>query len=896
MPIEFARVQFVSRGKGHSVVAAAAYRAGAKILDERIGQVHDYEKKQGVLYNEVLLPKGVNSKLKQPEMLWNLVEETENRKNAQLAREVVLALPSDEVVSDEDRIELCKRFVEKHFIDKGLAAQISIHAPHTNSKNIHAHILITTRRLLGNSFEKKKARDLLPEVRNGRVIKEDKIIKDYWREAQNHYFKEKGLNLEVDPVGLISEIHLGKEAFRGKTAQNEKIITNKKRIEIVKDWLKNDTKQFLKALTQNESVFSENDIYKLVHRYTDSREAFDKAVSKIFDSKSLIHLGEKENSHNVYTTKALFRLETKIEKRANQLKNLKTFKVGQRFSQRVLNKMGLDDWQKKAVSHIVHGPNVSVLVGKAGAGKSYTMKAVHKIYHKCGYEVLGLSFSKKAANNLQDESGIQSRTIHSFLYALNNKKIEVNDKSVVVLDEAGMVDAKLFNKVLRAVKKGKGKLILVGDQKQLQPIGPGAPFRAIAESIGRTELSFIKRQEVLWQRHASMELSQLKTKKAVQRYINKDKLEFTANNGQAFEQIASRYTSEVTEGINSVILAAKNQEVDLINQAVRAKLKNKGTLSKDFLYETHLGEKAFAKGDKILFLKNDYKLGVSNGESATVLSAGPNQLTVKPTNKGENLSLNPERYKHLSHGYAMTIHKSQGSTFDKVHAFVGGWGFNKQTAYVAFTRHKKDLNIYTSQECFDSEHKLLYALNRDGMKDSVLDFPLEFAKRRGLQMESLKKAFKTKAQQKLLVLYQSAKQKAHQIGLFPELKPEAVYEFVQKGAKRREVYLVDDLPLAKAIAKTSDLPTVIYTKDGKVPTGCYLETFRAKSDVKLINLNEGSANWQKEALRATKEMARHVYVKNISKENSANLEALKHELRCAKVLKQQREMKAELTH
>lgn len=179
MPIEFARVQFISRGKGLSVVAAAAYRGAEKIYDERLGVHHDYERKRGVVYNEVLLPEGACQSLKCPNALWNLVEQVENRKNSQLAREIILALPADETVSDEDRVELTRRFVNQHFVSLGLAAQISIHEPHGNSNNIHAHILVTTRRVLGNGFEKKKARDLHPEVRGGRIIKEDRIWKDF---------------------------------------------------------------------------------------------------------------------------------------------------------------------------------------------------------------------------------------------------------------------------------------------------------------------------------------------------------------------------------------------------------------------------------------------------------------------------------------------------------------------------------------------------------------------------------------------------------------------------------------------------------------------------------------------------------------------------------------------
>ena len=103
-------------------------------------------------------------------VLWNAAEAAEKRRDAQVAREVVLALPADATITSEDRIELARSFADEHFVAKGLAVQFDAHAPHegvaeSEHANWHAHLLITTRRLEGGGFAVKKARDLDPEIR-----------------------------------------------------------------------------------------------------------------------------------------------------------------------------------------------------------------------------------------------------------------------------------------------------------------------------------------------------------------------------------------------------------------------------------------------------------------------------------------------------------------------------------------------------------------------------------------------------------------------------------------------------------------------------------------------------------------------------------------------------------
>ena len=134
-------VKIISRSNGHSSVAAAAYRSGEKLEDTRTGEVHDYTRKQKVDHSEILIPENCGVWALDRENLWNTTEHTEKRKDAQLAREINIAIPV-ELNSQQGR-DLVKNYVQENFVNKGMIADISIHGEGTN--NPHAHIMLSTR-------------------------------------------------------------------------------------------------------------------------------------------------------------------------------------------------------------------------------------------------------------------------------------------------------------------------------------------------------------------------------------------------------------------------------------------------------------------------------------------------------------------------------------------------------------------------------------------------------------------------------------------------------------------------------------------------------------------------------------------------------------------------------
>ena len=183
--------KMIGRSGGRSATAAAAYRAGIEITDERTGLQHDYSRRSGVVHTEILTPDGAPEWASDRARLWNAVEHSETRSNSQLAREIQMNLPHE--LDDDARRALIREFVQEQFVSRGMAADLAIHAPDRQSdqRNHHAHVMLTTREFDGEEFHAKKQREW-----NDRTLLEQ--WRERWAEHQNLALERAGLDVRVD--------------------------------------------------------------------------------------------------------------------------------------------------------------------------------------------------------------------------------------------------------------------------------------------------------------------------------------------------------------------------------------------------------------------------------------------------------------------------------------------------------------------------------------------------------------------------------------------------------------------------------------------------------------------------------------------------------------------------
>jgi len=190
MAIYHLRASVISRSAGRSATAAAAYRSGTEIEDRRTGLSFDYAAKGGVEYTEILAPDHAPDWVSDRLELWNRVEESETRKNSQVAREIRVALPSE--LSAEERAELVRGFCQSAFVERGMVADFAIHEPSStgDERNYHAHIMLPTREIDAEGFTTKN-RDW-----NGKDVLED--WRSSWAEASNEALERSGQDERID--------------------------------------------------------------------------------------------------------------------------------------------------------------------------------------------------------------------------------------------------------------------------------------------------------------------------------------------------------------------------------------------------------------------------------------------------------------------------------------------------------------------------------------------------------------------------------------------------------------------------------------------------------------------------------------------------------------------------
>lgn len=193
--------RIIQRSKGESAVAAAAYRAGERLKDEHASRTHNYSRRRGVVSADILLPPGAAAFLKDRETLWNLVERMEGRKDAQLAREITLALPHE--LDAVARQQLLLGFIREVFVSRGMVADVAIHEPvlekGDDPRNHHAHVLLTLRQATPTGLRRVKTREWNSEI----LLEHWRVL---WEQHQNRPLERAGMTARVDHRSLVRQM------------------------------------------------------------------------------------------------------------------------------------------------------------------------------------------------------------------------------------------------------------------------------------------------------------------------------------------------------------------------------------------------------------------------------------------------------------------------------------------------------------------------------------------------------------------------------------------------------------------------------------------------------------------------------------------------------------------
>jgi conjugative relaxase-like TrwC/TraI family protein len=339
---------------------------------------------------------------------------------------------------------------------------------------------------------------------------------------------------------------------------------------------------------------------------------------------------------------------------------------------------------------VTSGHGTEAVVGKAGSGKTLALAAAHSAWEAHGSRVIGTALSARAARGLHDGAGMASDTLARLLKGLTNGTVELSTHDVVVLDEAGMVGTRDLAALIDATGRAGAKAVLVGDPRQLPEIAAGGAFAAIVGRIGSIELTENRRQNQAWERSALDALRVGRAGLALASYDDAGRIHLAPTMAQAREQLVESWLHSHLAAEDAVMMALTRGEVGALNDAARAALHLRKRLGPDVL---EVGETGFAVGDKVVCLRNDRRIGVVNGTVGTVQGVWHGGLAITTAEGPRHL---PPRYlddDHLSHAYALTVHKAQGLTVER--AFVlATESLTQEAGYVAMSRARSGTELF----------------------------------------------------------------------------------------------------------------------------------------------------------------------------------------------------------
>jgi len=720
MAIQFARIRIITRSSGGNVVRSAAYNARSHAQSDLTGEKFYFSDRDGSEHHEVMLPPGAPSEMKDFRNLWNQAQAAEKRINSQEAKELLLALPSNPEVSAQHRLEMARAFVATNFVDHGLGVQLDIHAPHTGDDNYHAHILLTTRRVDAMGMGE-KARDLNGLFAKGYMM-EGERWGELWRDYQNDYFLKNGIDVRVDETSLVPGEHIGPERMRVE-ADVVALQRNQQRAKLSREMMQ-DPERVLNHLTRQRSSFTVQELNRYIDQYDFDERVATNLFEAVIRSDQILYtvdangeIGDRFTTVTVRTeeSEAMKLSHALVSERDDMIKPQQITEIAQDFK--------LSGEQANALHAGLSGERLTLIRGRAGTGKSYTLNALRVGLGKSGHHVIGLAPTNMVAGALRRDGFVHSSTVHSFLFREKQGLISMEPGTRLVVDEAAMLDSGTMKELLEAAHRHRAGVVLVGDDGQLSAIERGGLFSDIAKLAKAVEIKEVRRQTEEWSKQATQDLARGDMKAAIKAYDDRGFIVRSDTDQAAKQALIEKWKTDfdLNTDADRFIFAYRNKDVDQFNMAIREYLQKRGIVDgKNHTFSTKHGRFDFARGDRVVMTGTDKRAGLINGQSWRILDVEGQSIILELD--GKEHILDTSTFIDFRHNYAGTIYKGQGRTVD--HAYIyhtSHWG--QTNAYVALSRHRSSAHMFVAGDYNDLD-KLAQSLKRNDRKETSLALEL----------------------------------------------------------------------------------------------------------------------------------------------------------------------------
>jgi conjugative relaxase-like TrwC/TraI family protein len=391
--------------------------------------------------------------------------------------------------------------------------------------------------------------------------------------------------------------------------------------------------------------------------------------------------------------------------------------------------------QYLAVRHLcTESGGHAVLAGVAGAGKTTVAKLYRRAFEANGQHLIGVSSSTRAAQKLHADSGMTTMSLAMLLTRLDHGRITLDAKTVVVLDEAGMVHTEALRRLMRQVDHVGAKLILQGDMKQLQPIGAGNGMALVAESVGQATLTEVRRQRhdedravarlfydtdregriVLTNDQAPRSRQAVQAKsQAIWRALEaRHQIDAYDTQDQAMDALVHDWFDSDYTVDHRLVLIHTHDDGQAITERLRAGLRERGLIEEEqYQVVGRQGDKRLslqiARGDRLRITENEVTLGLTHGDLGEVVAIHPKvsgghhlhvRILAKDGREPFLVNLDTAAFPHFNHGYVDTIHQSQGQGKPAVFHYVNPRMTDNAAMLVAFTRMTHQYRLYGAEE------------------------------------------------------------------------------------------------------------------------------------------------------------------------------------------------------
>lgn len=466
---------------------------------------------------------------------------------------------------------------------------------------------------------------------------------------------------------------------------------------------KRDAGAVLALMTEQRSTFTARDLERVLGKQIKGQLARAEFAEAILTHPDAVRLSDQAGGQTTrFSTRQVLDAEAHVLRAAEGLARSDRHLVGDQLRASVLSRAGFDGMsreQVRAVRHATGAEGLALIDGQAGTGKSFTVAAIRQVYEAQRCTVIGLAPTNAVAQDMQENGFAHARTVHSELFSLNNGRTQWDTRTVIMVDEAAMIDTRNMAMLAAHAYAAGAKLILVGDDRQLSSIERGGMFGVLKDRYGAAELAVVRRQHKHDDRRAAELMAEGNFHTALEIYDAKRAIKWTRTQPEARAALVAQWArdSAADPAKSRFVFAYTNDDVDRLNHAIRALRKERGELAGEGRnFTTRHGRAEFVTGDRIQFTGTDKPRGLLNGQAGTVQTIEGDKITVALDGRRQRVvEFDASEFKDFRHGYAGTIYRGQGRTLDQTYLYHSEH-WRSAASYVALTRHRDKAQLFVA--------------------------------------------------------------------------------------------------------------------------------------------------------------------------------------------------------